>query len=167
MSVHMAKRGGTFIQGENEIASMSMLWGAAACGERVMTSSSGPGYDLKQEGMSYLNSYRLPAVVVDVQWYGLGDGEITEGQDGYWIATRGCGHGDSRQIVLAPASVQECADLTYLAFGLAEKYRSLAIILSDGGISQMIEKVILPPEKEHDNKNLTGGKKYWSIRRRS
>lgn len=158
MSSHMAERGGTFIQGESEIASMSMLWGAAACGERVMTSSSGPGYDLKQEGMSYLSSYRLPAVIVDVQRYGLGDGEITEGQDGYFIATRGGGHGDSRQIVLTPASVQECADLTYLAFDLAEKYRTICIILSDGGISQMIEKVILPEAKEHDNKKFD-----WAI----
>lgn len=150
MSDHMAERGGTFIQGESEIASMSMLWGAAACGARVMTSSSGPGYDLKQEGISYLSSYNLPAVLIDVMRYGVGDGEITEGQDSYWIATRGGGHGDSRQIVLTPASVQECADLTYLAFDLAEKYRTVVIILSDGGISQMIEKVVLPPVKEHD-----------------
>lgn len=147
MSAHMADWGGTFIQGESEIASMSMLWGAAACGERVMTSSSGPGYDLKQEGISYLSSYQLPAVLVDVMRYGVGDGEITEGQDSYWIATRGGGHGDSRQLVLTPASVQECADLTYLAFDLAEKYRTVVIVLSDGGISQMIEKVVLPESK--------------------
>lgn len=159
MSDHMAERGGTFIQGESEIASMSMLWGAAACGERVMTSSSGPGYDLKQEGLSYLASYRLPAVVVDVQRYGLGDGEITEGQDGYWMATKASGHGDSRQLVLCPASVQECADLTYESFDLAEKYRTQVIILSDGGISQMIEKVILPEAKEHDNKKYD-----WAIK---
>ena len=101
-----------FVQGESEIASMSMLWGAAACGERVMTSSSGPGYDLKQEGISYLASYNLPAVLADVMRYGVGDGEITEGQDSYWEAVRGGGHGDSRQIVLTPAAVQECADLT-------------------------------------------------------
>ena len=147
MSAHMADWGGTFIQGESEIASMSMLWGAAACGERVMTSSSGPGYDLKQEGISYLSSYQLPAVLVDIMRYGVGDGEITEGQDSYWIATRGGGHGDSRQLVLTPASVQECADLTYLAFDLAEKYRTVVIVLSDGGISQMIEKVVLPESK--------------------
>ncbi len=150
MSAHMAEYGGVFIQGESEIASMSMLWGAAACGARVMTSSSGPGYDLKQEGISYLSSYQLPAVLIDVMRYGVGDGEITEGQDSYWIATRGGGHGDSRQIVLTPASVQECADLTYLAFDLAEKYRTVVIVLSDGGISQMIEKVVLPEAKEHD-----------------
>lgn len=159
MSAHMAKRGGTFIQGESEIASMSMVWGAAACGERAMTSSSGPGYDLKQEGISYMSSYQLPAVVVDVMRYGVGDGEITEGQDSYWLATRGGGHGDSRQIVLTPASVQECADLTYEAFDLAEKYRTIVIILSDGGISQMIEKVVLPEAKEHDKSKFD-----WAIR---
>lgn len=159
MSANMAARGGTFIQGESEIASMSMLWGAAACGERVMTSSSGPGYDLKQEGISYMASYNLPAVIVDVMRYGVGDGEITEGQDSYWIATRGGGHGDSRQIVLTPASVQECAQLTYEAFDIAEKYRTVVIILSDGGISQMIEKVVLPEEKIHDKSKFD-----WAIK---
>lgn len=159
MSAHMAEYGGTFIQGESEIASMSMLWGAAACGTRVMTSSSGPGYDLKQEGISYLSSYNLPAVLIDVMRYGVGDGEITEGQDSYWIATRGGGHGDSRQIVLTPASVQECAELTYQAFDIAEKYRTVVIVLSDGGISQMIEKVVLPEAKEHD-----GSKFDWAIK---
>ncbi len=159
MSANMAKRGGVFVQGESEIASMSMLWGAAACGERVMSSSSGPGYDLKQEGISYLASYNLPAVIVDVMRYGTGDGEITEGQDSYWEAVRGGGHGDSRQIVLTPASVQECADLTWLAFDLAEKYRTVVIVLSDGGISQMIEKVVLPPAKEHDKDQFD-----WAIK---
>lgn len=159
MSANMAARGGTFIQGESEIASMSMLWGAAACGERVMTSSSGPGYDLKQEGISYLSSYNLPAVIVDVMRYGVGDGEITEGQDSYWLATKGGGHGDSRQLVLTPASVQECADLVYEAFDLAEKYRTQVIILSDGGISQMIEKVVLPEAKEHDKTKFD-----WAIK---
>ena len=159
MSANMADRGGVFIQGESEIASMSMLWGAAACGERVMTSSSGPGYDLKQEGISYLSSYNLPAVIIDVMRYGVGDGEITEGQDSYWLATRGGGHGDSRQLVLTPGSVQECAELTYEAFDLAEKYRTVVIILSDGGISQMIEKVVLPEPKEHDRSKFD-----WAIK---
>ncbi|HIU75785.1 MAG TPA: 3-methyl-2-oxobutanoate dehydrogenase subunit VorB [Candidatus Pelethocola excrementipullorum] len=159
MSANMSQRGGVFIQGESEIASMSMLWGAAACGERVMTSSSGPGYDLKQEGISYLSSYNLPAVIIDVMRYGVGDGEITEGQDSYWLATRGGGHGDSRQIVLTPASVQECADLTYLAFDLAEKYRTVVILLSDGGISQLIEKATMPEAKEHDRSKFD-----WAIK---
>lgn len=150
MSVNMEKWGGTFIQGENEIASMSMLFGASAAGARVMSSSSGPGYDFKQEGISYLSSNALPAVLVNAMRYGTGDGEITPGQDSYWVATRGGGHGDSRQIVLAPASVNECAQLTYDAFDLADKYRIVVVILSDGAISQMIEKCTFPPAKEHD-----------------
>lgn len=150
MADHMEQRGGVFIQGENEIASMSMLYGAAACGERCMSSSSGPGFDLKQEEISYLSAAGLPAVLVNAMRFGLGDGEITAGQDSYWVSTRGGGHGDKRLLVLAPASVQECADLTYLAFDLAEKYRNVVEILSDGAICQMIEKVYLPEEKEHD-----------------
>lgn len=150
MADHMEKRGGVFIQGENEIASMSMLYGAAACGERCMSSSSGPGFDLKQEEISYLSAAGLPAVLVNAMRFGLGDGEITAGQDSYWVSTRGGGHGDKRVIVLAPASVQECADLTYLAFDLAEKYRNVVEILSDGAICQMIEKVFLPDAREHD-----------------
>ena len=150
MADHMEERGGIFIQGENEIASMSMLYGAAACGARCMSSSSGPGFDLKQEEISYLSAAGLPAVIVNAMRYGLGDGEITAGQDSYWVSTRGGGHGDKRLLVLAPASVQECADLTYLAFDLAEKYRNVVEILSDGAICQMIEKVYLPEPKEHD-----------------
>lgn len=150
MADHMENRGGVFIQGENEIASMSMLYGAAACGARCMSSSSGPGFDLKQEEISYLSAAGLPAVIVNAMRYGLGDGEITAGQDSYWVSTRGGGHGDKRLLVLAPASVQECADLTYLAFDLAEKYRNVVEILSDGAVCQMIEKVYLPEEKEHD-----------------
>ena len=150
MADHMEERGGVFIQGENEIASMSMLYGAAACGARCMSSSSGPGFDLKQEEISYLSAANLPAVLVNAMRYGLGDGEITAGQDSYWVSTRGGGHGDKRLLVLSPASVQECADLTYLAFDLAEKYRNVVEILSDGAICQMIEKCYLPEAKEHD-----------------
>lgn len=150
MADNMEKRGGVFIQGENEIASMSMLYGAAACGARCMSSSSGPGFDLKQEEISYLSAAELPAVIVNAMRYGLGDGEITAGQDSYWVSTRGGGHGDKRLLVLAPASVQECADLTYMAFDLAEKYRNVVEILSDGAICQMIEKCYLPESKEHD-----------------
>ena len=150
MSVNMAKHNGIFIQGENEIASMSMLYGAAACGARCMSSSSGPGFDLKQEEISYLSAAGLPAVLVNSMRFGLGDGEITAGQDSYWVSTRGGGHGDKRLIVLAPASVQECADLTYEAFDIAEKYRNVVEILCDGAVCQMIEKVFLPEPKEHD-----------------
>ena len=150
MSAHMAERGGTFIQGENEVASMSMLFGAAMAGARAMSSSSGPGFDLKQEEMSYLKSSGLPAVLCCAMRYGAGDGMITPGQDSYWVTTKGGGHGDGRQIVLAPASVDECAQLTYEAFDLADKYRNVVIILTDGAISQMIEKCHLPEPKEHD-----------------
>lgn len=150
MSVHMEKHNGVFIQGENEIASMSMLYGAAACGARCMSSSSGPGFDLKQEEISYLSAAGLPAVLVNSMRFGLGDGEITAGQDSYWVSTRGGGHGDKRLIVLAPASVQECADLTYEAFDIAEKYRNVVEILCDGAVCQMIEKCRLPAPKEHD-----------------
>lgn len=150
MSANMEKWGGTFYQAENEIASMSMLFGASAAGARVLSSSSGPGFDLKQEEISYLSANWLPAVLVNAMRYGTGDGEITAGQDSYWLTTRGGGHGDSRQIVLAPASVNECAQLTYDAFDIAEKYRNVVIILTDGAVSQMIEKCTLPPAKEHD-----------------
>lgn len=150
MSANMEKRGGVFYQAENEIASMSMLFGASAAGARVMSSSSGPGFDLKQEEISYLSSNALPAVLVNAMRYGTGDGEITAGQDSYWLTTRGGGHGDSRQIVFAPASVNECAQLTYEAFDLADKYRNVVIILTDGAISQMIEKCTLPEPKEPD-----------------
>ena len=150
MADHMEDRGGVFIQGENEIASMSMLYGAAACGARCMSSSSGPGFDLKQEEISYLTAAGLPAVLVNSMRYGNGDGEITAGQDSYWVSTRGGGHGDKRLLVYAPASVQECADLTYEAFDQAEKYRVVVEILSDGAVCQMIEKCYLPEAKEHD-----------------
>ncbi len=150
MSANMAKWGGTFYQAENEIASMSMIYGAASAGARVMSSSSGPGFDLKQEEISYMSANWIPAVIVNAMRYGTGDGEITAGQDSYWLTTRGGGHGDSRQIVLAPASVNECAQLSYDAFDLADKYRNVVLILTDGAVSQMIEKCTLPEPKEHD-----------------
>lgn len=150
MSSNMEKYGGTFIQGENEIASMSMVYGASAAGALCMSSSSGPGFDLKQEAISYLAAYNLPCVLVDAMRYGLGDGEITAGQDSYWEAVRGGGHGDSRQLVFAPASVQEAIDLTYMAFEKAVEYRNVVMILTDGSISQMMEKAVLPPKKEVD-----------------
>ena len=150
MSTHMEKVGGTFIQGENELASISMVWGAAGAGALAMTSSSGPGYSLMQEGISYLASYNLPAVLVCANRQGSGDGDITPSQECYNLVTRGGGHGDHRQMVFAPASVQEAADLTYRAFEVAQKYRNICIVLTDSAISQMIEKCVLPPAKEHD-----------------
>ena len=150
MGAHMAEAGGTFIQGESEVASISMVWGAAAAGNRAMTSSSGPGFDLKQEGLSYLSSCDVPAVVVSMMRYGIGGGDITAGQDSYLQAVKGGGNGDYRLLVLCPNSVQECADLTYGAFDLAEKYRNVVLILGDGAVGQMMQNVNLPPRVEHD-----------------
>lgn len=161
MSKHMEEAGGTFIQGESEIASISMVWGAAAAGARAMTSSSGPGYSLKQEGISYLASYEVPAVIVNVMRYGLGGGDITQGQDSYWQAVKSSGNGDYRMLVLCPATVSECASMTYEAFDLAEKYRIQVLICSDGAIGQMIERCELPEPKTHDI-----NKYDWSIKGR-
>lgn len=150
MGANMNKWGGTFIQGESEIASISMVWGAACAGNRAMTSSSGPGFDLKQEGIAYLASYEVPAVIVSMMRYGIGGGDITAGQDSYLQATKGGGNGDYRLIVLCPNSVQECADLTYNAFDLAENYRNAVLILGDGSVGQMMQNIKLPEPHEHD-----------------
>lgn len=150
MSWRMESVGGTFIQGESEVASVSMLWGAAAAGVRGMTSSSGPGFSLKQEGIAYIASYGLPAVIVSVMRYGIGGGDITQGQDSYWQAVKGGGNGDYHLIVLAPNSVSECADFTYSAFELGERYRNPVLILADGAVGQMVEACELPELVEHD-----------------
>ncbi len=141
--------GGEFIQGESEVASINMVFGAAAAGARAMTSSSGCGYSLKQEGISYITGACLPAVFVNVMRYGIGGGSIHQGQDAYWQVVKGGGHGDYRHIVLAPNSVQESADMAFEAFALAEKYRQPVVILSDGTIGQMVEPVVLPDFVEH------------------
>jgi len=150
MSAHMEEAGGVFMQGESEIASISMVWGAASAGARSMTSSSGPGFSLKQEGIAYLASYGVPAVLVSVMRYGVGGGDITQGQDSYLQAVKGGGNGDYRLIVLAPNSVEECANFTFEAFGLGEKYRNPVLILSDGAVGQMVEMCELPEPVEHD-----------------
>ncbi len=150
MSWRMEEVGGQFVQTESEIAGINMLFGAAACGARALTTSSGPGFSLKQEGISYLCGNDIPAVIADVMRIGSGLGDIFQGQGDYWQLTRGGGHGDYRTIVLAPASVQENADLAYLAFDLAEKYRHPVLIGSDAAIGQMVEPVELPEMKEHD-----------------
>lgn len=148
MSKAMPKIGGTFLQAESEIAAVNMLYGAAAAGARAMTSSSSPGISLKGEGISYMAGADLPAVIVNVQRGGPGLGTIQPSQSDYWQATRAMGHGDSRHIVLAPSTVQEDADLVYLAFDKADEYRMPVIILADGLLGQMMEPVVLPPEKE-------------------
>ena len=132
MARHMPRHGRVFIQAESELAAINMVYGAAAAGKRAMTSSSSPGISLKQEGLSYLAGSRLPAVVINVQRGGPGLGSIDPSQGDYFQATKGGGHGDYHQVVLAPDSVQEMHDLTLLAFELADRYRSPAMILSDG-----------------------------------
>ncbi len=150
LSQRMPEAGGTFIQSESELAAINMVLGAAAAGARAMTSSSGPGFSLMQEGLSYLIAGDIPAVIVDVARFGSGIGEISQGQCDYKLVTRGNGHGDSHLLVLAPASVQESVDLMMQAFPLAEKYRHPVIILSDAAIGQMVEPVCLPPQEEVD-----------------
>ncbi|MBO6020306.1 MAG: 3-methyl-2-oxobutanoate dehydrogenase subunit VorB [Clostridia bacterium] len=143
MAKRMPKIGGTFLQAESEIAAINMVYGVASAGLRVMTSSSSPGISLKGEGLSYLAGADLPALVVNVQRGGPGLGGIQPSQSDYFQATRGAGHGDFRMIVLAPASVQEMAELTVSAFDLADKYRMTLMLLADGTMGQMMEPVAL------------------------
>jgi 2-oxoglutarate/2-oxoacid ferredoxin oxidoreductase subunit alpha len=142
MADHMRKAGGVFIQSESETAAINMVIGAAATGTRAMTSSSSPGISLKQEGISFLAGFELPAVIVNVMRGGPGLGNIAPAQGDYFQATRGGGHGDYRTPVFAPASVQEIADLTMHAFNVADKYRTPVMLLSDGMMGQMKEPVV-------------------------
>ena len=135
------------LQAESEVASINMLYGGGGSGKRVMTSSSSPGVALMQEGMAYLAGAEIPALIVNVQRGGPGLGTIQPSQGDYFQATRGGGNGDYQVLVLAPASVQEMADFVDDAFTLAFRYRIPAMILSDGVIGQMMEKVVLPPFK--------------------
>jgi len=150
---YLPQVGGTFLQAESEVAAINMVYGAAAAGARVMTASSGPGLSLMQEGISYLAGAELPCVIVDVVRGGPGLGNIAPEQSDYFAMVKGGGHGNYRNLVLAPASVQEMADLTILAFDLSDEYRNPAIILADGFIGQMMEPLALeyreiaPPEK--------------------
>lgn len=143
MAKRMPKIGGTFLQAESEIAAINMVYGVAGAGFRVMTSSSSPGVSLKQEGISYIAGSDLPALIVNVQRGGPGLGGIQPSQSDYFQATKGGGHGDYHLIVLAPASVQEMADLTVKAFDLSDKYRIPAMLLADGTMGQMMEPVSL------------------------
>jgi 2-oxoglutarate/2-oxoacid ferredoxin oxidoreductase subunit alpha len=136
------------LQAESEVASINMLYGGAGCGKKVMTSSSSPGISLMQEGISYIAGSELPCLVVNVMRGGPGLGTIQPGQADYLQTVKGGGHGDYKMITLAPASVQEMADFVDLAFDLAFKYRNPAMILSDGVIGQMMEKVVLPEQKD-------------------
>ena len=135
------------VQAESEVASINMVYGGGGAGKKVMTSSSSPGVSLMQEGISYMAGAEVPGLIVNVQRGGPGLGTIQPSQSDYFQATRGGGNGDYYVIVLAPNSVQEMADFVDLAFTLAFKYRTPAMILSDGVIGQMMEKVVLPPIK--------------------
>ncbi|HPX06263.1 MAG TPA: 3-methyl-2-oxobutanoate dehydrogenase subunit VorB [Tenuifilaceae bacterium] len=135
------------LQAESEVAAINMVYGGAACGKKVMTSSSSPGISLKQEGITYLAGAELPCLVVNVVRGGPGLGTIQPAQSDYFQSVKGGGHGDYKLIVLAPASVQEMNDFVDLGFELAFKYRNPALILSDGVIGQMMEKVKLSPVK--------------------
>ena len=141
MAKKMPKIGGVFLQAESEIASINMVYGAAAAGVRVMTSSSSPGISLKAEGLSYIAGSDVPALVINVQRGGPGLGGIQPSQSDYFQATKGGGHGDYHMIVLAPASVQEMASLTMKGFDLADKYNMISMILADGTIGQMMEPI--------------------------
>jgi 2-oxoglutarate ferredoxin oxidoreductase subunit alpha len=132
------------IQAESEVAAVNMMYGAAGAGGRVMTTTSSPGFSLMQEGLSYIACAEIPCVFANVVRGGPGLGTIQPSQSDYFQATKGGGHGDYHLIVLAPNSVQEMADLVVLAFELADKYRIPAMLLSDGAIGQMMEKVVLP-----------------------
>ena len=150
------------VQAESEVASINMVYGAAGAGKRAFTSSSSPGVALMQEGISYMAGAEIPGVVVNVQRGGPGLGTIQPSQSDYYQATRGGGNGDYNVIVLAPASVQEMADFVDLSFDLAFKYRNPAMILSDGVIGQMMEKVVLPPFKARLTEDEIKSKYPWA-----
>lgn len=167
MAVHLSASGGIFIQAESELAAINMVFGAAAAGERAMTSSSSPGISLKQEGISYMAGAELPGVIVNVMRGGPGLGNISPSQADYFQATRGGGHGDYRCIVLAPSTVQEAYDFMNLGFDLADKYRNPVMVLADGMLGQMAEPLRLSVSGyrlsgEHRTPNAEHRKK-WAL----
>ena len=148
-ALYIPQVGGTFVQAESEVSAINMVYGAAAAGERVMTGSSGPGVSLMQEGISYIAGAELPCVIVDVMRGGPGLGNIAPEQSDYFAMVKGGGHGCYKNIVLAPASCQEMADLTVLAFEIADRYRNPVVILADGFMGQMMEPVELEATEVH------------------
>ena len=145
MSRELPKAGGVYVQAESEVAAINMVYGAAGAGARVLTSSSSPGISLMQEGISYIAGAELPCVLVNIMRAGPGLGGVQPSQADYFQATKGGGHGDYHVLVLAPANLQEAADLTQLAFDLADRYRNPAMVLADGMIGQLMEPVELSP----------------------
>lgn len=161
MAGRMPEVGGVFVQSESEVAAINMVFGAAACGMRAMTSSSSPGISLKQEGISFLVGAQLPALIVNIQRGGPGLGNISASQGDYYQATRGGGHGDYRMLVYAPAGVQEAYDLALKAFDRADRYRNPVMMLGDAVLGQMMEPLELrrPKVKRYDKPwALTGCK---------
>ncbi|MGI5975139.1 MAG: 3-methyl-2-oxobutanoate dehydrogenase subunit VorB [Paludibacter sp.] len=150
------------LQAESEVASINMVYGAAGCGKKAMTSSSSPGVSLMQEGISYMAGAELPGVIVNVMRGGPGLGTIQPSQADYFQAVKGGGHGDYKMPTLAPASVQEMADLTVLAFDLAFKYLTPTMLLADGIIGQMMEKVVLPPYQPRLTEDEMRAKYPWA-----
>ncbi len=141
MSEELPPIGGVFLQAESEVAAINMVYGASAAGARVMTTSSSPGISLMQEGLSYMLGAELPCVVVDMVRGGPGLGNIASAQSDYWLATRGCGHGDGRCITLTPSTVQELHDFTARAFEIADRYQNPTMILADATLANMMEPV--------------------------
>jgi len=157
-AVYMPLVGGTFLQAESELAAINMVYGAAGTGIRAMTASSSPGFSLKQEGISYIAGAELPCVIVDIMRGGPGLGNIAPEQGDYHQVVKGGGHGNYKNIVVAPNSAQEMCDLTMLAFDLADRYRNPAVVLADGFIGQMMEPVNFPePVTEF-------AEKTWAVR---
>ncbi len=148
MSARMPELGRVFLQAESEVAAVNMVYGAACAGVRVMSSSSSPGVSLMMEGLSYIAGSEVPVVLVDIMRGGPGLGNIAPSQGDYFQMVKGGGHGDYRQVVLAPATIQELIDLTVEAFDIAEKYRCIVVVLADGCLGQMMEPAELPPMKE-------------------
>lgn len=159
MSWRLSEVGGTFIQSESEVAAINMVYGAAAAGARAMTSSSGPGISLKQEGLSYMCGAELPCFYANIVRGGPGLGNISAAQSDYFQSTRGGGHGDYHIPVFAPGTVQEIVDLTMLAFDVADRYRNPAMVLGDGILGQMMEPVTMREMRDYD----PAAKASWTL----
>ena len=159
----MPEVGGTFVQGESEVASISMVYGAASAGTRSMTSSSSPGVALKSEGISYCAAARIPIVYANISRGGPGVGSIQPAQQDYFQATRASGNGGFQMMVLAPSTVQEAVDLTYAAFDLADRDRNPVLILADGVVGTMMEPVVLPEMKSPEEiAAIQADKRSWA-----
>ena len=157
MSKRMPQVDGLYLQAESEVAAINMVYGAAAAGARVLTSSSSPGISLKAEGLSYIAGADLPCVIINIVRAGPGLGGIQPAQSDYFQATKGAGHGDYNMVVLAPSTIQECVDLTYKAFDLADDYRMPVMIMGDGMLGQMMEPITFS-----ENPNSEPKEKDWT-----